>query len=62
MFTIDRSDAGDALSGVLSGTGENTACVADVLSQETTRIVTHVVLGVRSADADAAVDSARAEC
>ena len=62
VFTIDRSDARDALFGVLSGSGENTACVADVLSLETTRIVTHVVLGVRSADAIAAVDSARAEC
>jgi len=64
-FTLDPVDARAALSDVLlaaAPTGEDTVCVADQLARETTRVVTHVVLGVQSAEAVIAVDAARAAC
>lgn len=70
LFTVDRVDARAALFDVLAGSSpageeladEELACVADLLSQDTTRVVTHLVLGVESADATAAVAAAVAAC
>ena len=64
-FALDPVEARMALFEVLlatAPTGEDTACVADQLVRDTTRVVTHVVLGVQSAEAVSAVDAARAAC
>jgi pimeloyl-ACP methyl ester carboxylesterase len=67
LFTIDHWSATAALVDALRGNGslepdDDAACIADELARRDTRIVTHLLLDVRSAVATAALAAARSVC